>query len=392
MDRNASEKKKIMYVVTKSNWGGAQRYVYDLITSLPREGEGGMSFSEKSIAFGKSDNQQGLYRRINDIKDQEGINAIDIEELQRDIHLLKEFKIFLKLLRIFKQEEPDIVHLNSSKAGGIGALAARLSGVPKIIFTAHGWPFYEDKNFLIRSLIKFLSWVTVALSHFTIVVSEKDLHAFDNWPLTKRKIIRIYNGVRDKDGLEKTEALQELQERYNVRPGKILIGTVAELHRNKGLTYLIKAMKKLPQEVHLCIIGGGELERQLKKLVQNLELTQRVFFTGFVTDAAQYMRAFDIFVLPSVKEGFPFALLEAGTSRLPVVATTVGGIPEIIDHKQTGLLVPPKNTPALIDAISHLTTHPDEATVYGKNLAERVARDFSFNTTRRETIALYETP
>src|SRR5262249_35864065 len=123
------------------------------------------------------------------------IRTIFIKSFMRDISLGKEFGSFFELLKIFKDEKPDVVHLNSSKAGGIGALAARIAGIKKIVFTAHGWPFREARNPLIKLLIWKLSWLTALLSTQVICVSDFDLAQAKRMPFISHKAVRIYNGV-----------------------------------------------------------------------------------------------------------------------------------------------------------------------------------------------------
>ena len=165
----SSAKKKILFVITKSNWGGAQRYVYDLATALPK------TEFDVSVVFG----QKG---RLAEKLEQAGIKTYNIVSLQRDVSLGADLKSFFELRRLFKTVRPNIVHLNSSKAGGVGALAARVAGVKKIIFTAHGWPFWEDRNLVARAVIWFFSWTTALLAHKPIVISDYDLRVARQMP------------------------------------------------------------------------------------------------------------------------------------------------------------------------------------------------------------------
>ncbi|MEK7209245.1 MAG: glycosyltransferase, partial [Patescibacteria group bacterium] len=165
----AERKRKIIFVVTKGNWGGVQRYVYDLATALPSSrwtpvvalGQGSV-LAEKLAAAGIA------YRPL--------------PTLGRDVKISADAAAGRALYRLFKIEQPDIIHLNSSKAGLIGALAGRLAKVPKIIFTAHGWAFNEDRGQLARWGIKILHWLTIIASHQTIVVSEATKRQMARWP------------------------------------------------------------------------------------------------------------------------------------------------------------------------------------------------------------------
>ncbi|MDO8564480.1 MAG: glycosyltransferase, partial [bacterium] len=149
-------KTKILYVITKSNYGGAQRYVFDLATSLPKDE------CEAVVVLGAAQNGAPvLQEKLHGA----GVRTIFIPGLSRDISFLKELRVFRELMKVFKFEKPFVVHLNSSKAAGLGALAARLCGTPLIVFTVHGWPFFEERNPLSKLVIRLFSYITVLLSH-----------------------------------------------------------------------------------------------------------------------------------------------------------------------------------------------------------------------------------
>ena len=377
-------KKKVLYVVTKSNFGGAQRYVYDLARSLPRD------WYEVAVAFGGSGEKGAGAGDLAAFLSEAGVKTHFIRNFTRDIFFVKEAMAFFELLSLFNRERPDAVHLNSSKAGGLGALAARIAGVPNIVFTAHGWPHQEPRNLFARALIRLVSWFTVLLADHTIVVSEND---FKNAPsLWKRgSLVRIHNGVKADVPLKtRTDARHELQVFYDgpLARRDTWVMTVAELTKNKNIGSLIAALPDIP-EVVLVIIGNGELKDELKRLVRNADLENRVFFLGTVPHADTYLKAADIFVLPSLKEGLPYTLLEAGRAGVPTVATNVGGIPEIIEHEQTGLLVEPKDPHALAAALNRLIANEPFGKKLGAALKQKIQRDFSLDLMIKETQKLY---
>jgi len=370
-------KTKVFYLVTKGNWGGAQKYTFDLATSLPP--------SEFDVVVGF-----GVPAELKEKLDTKNIRTITIPELGRDISLLKDIRSFFALVRLFKEERPGAVHLNSSKIGGLGALAARFARVPKIIFTAHGWPFGEDRHAATKWTIKFFSWLTVVLCHTTITLHEKDLHALKYWPLTKGKVVKIYNGSHGFTGLSREDARGVLRRKHDVTAANTLLGTIAELHRNKGLPHLIEAVRRLPDSVSLVIIGEGEERKHLESLIRREHLSSRIFLPGFIPNAHSLIKAFDLFVFSSVKEGFPFALLEAGAAQVPIVSTDVGGIPEIIENKKEGLLVPPKNPSALAEAIHGLLNSKEDQERYTLAFAKKIKEKFDFETvTLPQTTELY---
>ena len=307
----SSAKTKVLYVITKGNWGGAQRYVFDLATSLPKH-----EF-EVAVAFGAPG-------RLSEELSKANIVTHPIASLQRDVSLSADIQSFFEMRKLFKKEKPDIVHLNSSKAGGVGALAARISGVKKIIFTAHGWPFWEQRNARARALIWIFSWLTALLSHTVIVISNYDLHVAERMPFVKKKLVRIYNGT----GPIEFGSGKEIR---NAFPhGVKITGTIGELTKNKNQKALIEQAKNNPT-MYVAIVGEGEDRAMLEQLIKKHNLESRVALFGFIP-ANEVLRGFDTFALPSLKEGLPYVLLEAKLAGLPIEASRVGGVGEILDN------------------------------------------------------------
>ncbi|MFO0718715.1 MAG: glycosyltransferase family 4 protein [Candidatus Paceibacterota bacterium] len=371
---------KILYIITKGNFGGAQRYVFDLATSLPRE-----TF-DVSVAFGQAGM---LAEKLRDAD----IKTIEIKSLQRDVNLLLDLKSFFELVKIFIKEKPDTIHINSSKIGGLGSLAGRVTGVPNIIFTAHGWAWNENRNAISKVAIKFLHWLTIVFSHKTIAVSENLAKQVTHWPFISKKIHVIHNGIAPFDLKDRAEARAALIKIYGgtITPEK-WIGTAAELHKNKGLDFLINAFSKIESEnpnSEIFIMGEGEERNNLEKLIAEKNLQDKIHLLGHVKDAKSYLKAFDVFTLTSRTEALPYSIPEAGLASLPVVASSVGGIPEIIENGKSGILIEKGNIEQIQKALSTLLN--DEATrqTYGRNLKEKVERQFLQKEMVRKTIALY---
>lgn len=305
-------RKKIFYVITKSNWGGAQRYVFDLATAL-------QNTFEVHVVFG----QEGLLAQKLRAT---GISTFPSKSLQRDVSIRSDIKSFFELWQLFRIEKPNIVHLNSSKAAGIGALAARLAGVPHIIFTAHGWPFAEKRNALWRLFAVLGSWATALLSHVVIVVSKNDFRVGKRLPLCSNKMHLIYNGIDLHMPFGSGERIR------NAFPSGVrIIGTIGELTHNKNQIALIEQAKNNPS-MYVAIVGTGEDYLFLKEKIDEYGLDTRVKLFGFIP-ADEVLRGFDVFALPSLKEGLPYVLLEAKVANLPILAERVGGVGEILDAK-----------------------------------------------------------
>jgi glycosyltransferase involved in cell wall biosynthesis len=376
--------KKILYVITKANWGGAQRYVYDLAVAAKEAGH------EVAVAYGSPGELAARLQAAH-------IPTFAIAGLGRDIRLFKDSAAFFSLLRIIRSFRPDVLHLNSSKIGGIGALAGRLVGVRKILFTAHAWAFNEERPWYQKISIAFLAWLTTVLSTHTIVVSTSMKEQIIRGPFVRRKVSVIPNGTRSYALLDKTEARRALAALHPALSVSDLahdvwIGTVAELHPVKGLPYAIEAIELLRKKypaIRYVILGEGQMRETLEKQITERDLRQNVFLLGRVEEAPLYGKAYDLFLLPSISEAFGIAILEAGLAALPVVATHVGGIPEIITSGETGTLIPAKDPAAVARALDALLADASLRHKLGVALKERVERDFSIERLARETFAQY---
>lgn len=375
-------RKKILFVITKSNWGGAQRYVYDLATSLDRN-----EFDPEVIVGGN-----GL---LKEKLEEAGIPVTSLHSMERDIDLKKEFISAKELFKIFREKKPDIVHLNSSKAGGIGAFAARLAGVKKIIFTAHAWAFNENREFVSKMAISFLHWLTVMLSHRTITVSEAVRDQIAHMPFVKKKMRVIHLGVAPFEYKTAEEAKHLLKTASGnlaaeTRPKELWIGIVAELHPVKGLLYAVDAIALLKEEypdLYLYIIGEGDQRASIERQITKRRLEGHVFLTGFIDNAKTYMKAFDIFMLPSLSEAFGYTLVEAGLAEIPVIATSVGGIPEVID--EAGIVVPSRNARALAEGLERLVSSKTARKKKGASLRKRALAEFSIEKMCEGTLDVY---
>jgi len=360
-------RKKVLFLITKATWGGAQRYVWDLMAHIPKDR------FEPILAYGE---RGALSEKL-------GCKAIEgyhLPALGRDIAVVSDIKSFFEIARVMRRIRPDVVHLNSSKAAALGALAGRILGVKRIVFTVHGWPFNEKRNELARVLMYLISWFTAFLSHEVIVVSRSDEAQGRNMRFVAKKVRYIPIGIEPPEFLSREKAREILA----VESG-LIIGTIAELTPNKGLLYAIEAISLLREQgvdASYAVIGEGEERIDLMERARDLRIADRVSLIGFLPDAAQYLKAFDIFVLPSVKEGMPYVLLEAAAAGLPIVATTVIN-PEVIERYEHIRAVPPGDPEALAAALLETMRERSEKELFPAQ------NDFSLSTMMRETVDLY---
>lgn len=380
---------KIVYLITKSNFGGAQRYVFDLALGAR---------AAKHDVVVCSGGEGPLIEKLR----AEHIRTRTIDALQRDISLPAEWKSFCVLIRILRDERPAVLHLNSSKAGGLGGLAGRIVNVfnffarrpqMRIIFTGHGWAFNEDRGDFERFVIGIAHWLTIVLAHIVIAVSEKTAEDIRKLPLVSGRVVVVHNGVTPVPLLSRDEARRRLHIPLEFSDETLVIGTTAELHKNKGLSYAITGIAQLlrlkPVHIRYVICGAGEEEQALQKQIHDLGLEGIVMLAGYQNESARLLAAFDVFLLPSITEAFPYAILEAGHAGLPIIASAVGGIPEAIDDLESGILIQPKNSGEVARALQYLIEHPEKRQHFGAQIMARVRERFNVEKMVEATLARY---
>lgn len=329
---------KILYIVTQADGGGAQKYVLQLAKHF-----------DGTIASGTESDNLFL-----DAKDA-GVKTVKLKYLKRKVNLFWDFLAFVELVKVIKKYKPDIVHLNSTKAGFLGSIAGKIAGV-KVIFTAHGFHFNEPLSPVAKQLSKDIERLASMFRDYIIAVSEADMNStVVNKIIPKNKISVIYNGIPELNFLTKDEARTKL----NLDKSKFIFGTVAGLYKTKGLDVLIDAISLLDKSIlnscRFVIIGSGPELKNLKLKIENLKLQSHIIMLGKIDNASNYLKAFDSFILPSRKEGFPYTLLEAMQASLPIIATNVGGNVEALG--QSAEIIDPENSHALKIAIIRILTN-----------------------------------
>ena len=380
-------KKSILYIITKSVWGGAAKYVYDLSSNL----SGG--FDVMVAAGGKG-------RFAKKIIGQK-IPYYRITNFQRTINPLRDFFAFFEILGLLFQLKPDVIHVNSSKAGGVVGLAGWIYRILtnrqiKLIFTAHGWAFSEDRPQWQIKLIKLSSQLTALFYNKIICVSDFDRqNAIKNKISSADKLTTIHNGIDLKtiSFIPRQKAQQKILGNKSLPADRLVIGTIAEWTKNKGLIYLLKAVEQIKdKKFDLILIGSGE-NPDKEKMYKLTEKHKNIHLIEFIPEAlnhiVDYLKAFDVFVLPSIKEGLPYTIIEAMAAELPIIATNVGGVPEMITDQENGLLVQPKDSQQLAEKIRYLLNNPEIAKAFAKKAREKAEREFNLEKMIKQTKELY---
>lgn len=331
---------KVMHFISSGGFFGAENVLINLVSNMDKNVYHPIV---AAIQDGRNPNLQ-VAERARELK-------IPVKVFQSKGRM--DFDTVSKLRRCLIAHKIDVLHTHNYKSDIIGALAVKNLNV-KLISTAHG---FTDVNRKVSSYEKLDRWFLKKYFHRIVVVAQSVLKELDS----NKKIV-IRNGIDVNKFKKSKDYAQETRSKLGIAPTEIVIGTVGRLSLEKNQKFLIDtAAKLLPQFPHLkvIIIGNGPEEESLKKHVRSLGIDKNIIFTGLIKNVVPYYRAFDIFTLTSLTEGVPMTVLEAMAAQTPVVATRVGGIPQIIAHGQTGMLVDSNNVNALASCFSALI--PNEA-------------------------------
>jgi glycosyltransferase involved in cell wall biosynthesis len=348
---------RVFQVITRMVRGGAQRVVQDLLDRLPRP-----EFEQTLVCGAESAPPE----------------AVRIPEMVREIRPTSDAAAVARLAELFLARRPQVVHAHTYKAGVLATVAARLAGVPAIIFTPHGHIFGKDARIpgVPEDAAKLgaLRWITraaQACAHRVTALSETDLAdqlALGLSPASKYVVVR--NGI-DFDRFDRPSAPR--------RDGEFVLGAVGRFTTEKGHRYLLEAFARVRRglpSARLVLVGYGELDAELRRQAEVLSVADGVTFTG-ERDSAEMLPAFDLFVQPSLYESQGIAILEAMAAGRPVVATDVGGVRDVVRDGETGLLVPSADPDALAAAILRLARAPELAARLAARGRENVRTEYS---------------
>lgn len=298
-----------------------------------------------------------------------------------------------RLTRLLVRERVTILQTHGARANFYGRIAGRLAGVPVIISTVHNSLKDYEVRSLKRWLYTYLLRLTLPLVHRIICVSDanrRDL--IDECPAVAAKTQTVYNGV-DLSAFPSQPDCQKVRQELGIRQGPVLV-TIARLTEQKGHRYLLQALPRLLETwPQLCcvFVGEGELQDVLQRMAIDLDVERACRFVGVREDITDILAAADLFVLPSLSEGFPFVLLEALAMGRPVVASRVNGVPELIEDRKTGLLVPPRDSQALAQAMRDVLSDPIAASKMGAAGRAVVQKRFTVDRMVANTTAIFDT-
>ena len=324
-------------------------------------------------------------------------NHMEVRTFKNMVQPLRPFKDTLALIDLtaFLRKNPyHIVHTHNSKAGFLGRLAAKLVGVPVIVHTVHGFAFHDEEPLWRQMLFRNLERLASRWSDRMIFISQPLIDwALKDHIVGEDKITKIYSGIQlDKFHPVKSEEKDQIRSKWSLQKEEAVVGIVSKLWEGKGHTVLIEAFKLLKEKIKdakLVIVGEGYLYDELFRRVGNNGLRDSVLFTGFQMDVSEIIATFDVAVLPSFFEGMGRVILEAMAMEKPIVASRVGGIPDLIDQGINGLLVRPGDARELADALERVLSDNGLAKKLGKEGRKKIKDQFSADVMVRSIEKLY---
>lgn len=356
----------ILFIITRSDAiGGAQVHVKDLAVSLQEDNH------KVLVLTGES----GIY---NEDLDQAGIESIACDSLKRAVNPIMDGKSLRYILYIIDQFKPDVIAAHSSKAGILGRLAAGISKVP-CVFTAHGWSFTVGIPEPSRSIYRWVEKLIVPLATKVICVSEFDRQIGLKARLNPEKLLTIHNGMKDITPDLKANLIQ-------VAPLKIVM--VARFDYPKDHLTLLEAFKDLDAE--LVLVGDGPNLPSVRQRVEQLNISHKVTFLGFRQDIAEILSTVKIFTLISKFEALPCTIIEAMRAGLPVIASDVGGINEIVLDGKTGYLVPREDIQTLRQKLEYLLHNEQARISMGILGRQKYESQLTFQHMYAKTLSTYQ--
>jgi len=375
---------RVAYILTPVDFGGAERVSLTFLKNvdrtlfdicpilLIRPWETGNIFIEKI----EKENYQ--YLTI----------PVALRPLKEGKDYFRVIRCFKMLFSILKGKNFDLVHTNGYFADIIGVPASRLLGIPHIA-TCHGF-ISNDRN--LKSYNK-LDIMALRFSKRIIAVSEGIKNNLISSGVKRQQVIVLQNAVElSMDDNMFLKHRDYVRNKYHIRKEEIVLGYIGRISEEKGLRYLMEAGSKLIHSgvpLKIMIVGDGPQKIEMARFAQQAGLQNKVIFAGFQKDIETWLPSMDIFVLPSLTEGTPMALLESMACGIPVIATAVGGVPQIVDSGKNGILVSPAKTEEIVSAILNIITNKDLHKKLSEAGKETIRNRFNLNKWVNEIESIY---
>ena len=314
-------------------------------------------------------------------------------EIARGINPIKDFFSLLKMKKIIREGKFDLVHTQTAKAGFIGRLAAMLENAPIIIHTAHAWPFHALLPNWKKKYFLYLEKIAEKWCDAIIVDSrEVKRYGLSFKVAPENKIHQIYMGI----DLERyrpcaDEQKKKWREQLNIPTEKIIVGAISRLVNDKGIETIIDCANLLKENknIEFYILGEGEQRERFEKIIADKGLNDKVHLLGYINDIFPYLQSFDIFFLPTLREGFGVVFAEAQACGIHIISSKIAPLDEVIAENCSGFLYPPGSIQQFVQAILKLED-ADLRKEIGEAGINHVKKHFDIQMINEQTFNLYQ--
>jgi glycosyltransferase involved in cell wall biosynthesis len=367
---------RVLRVIARLNMGGPALHVAYLTAGLAERGyettlvAGSLARGEDSMAF---------------VADELGVEVTRLDELHREISPVRDAIAVVKLARLIRRLRPDILHTHTAKAGAVGRMAALLAGgarPPIVVHTFHGHVLhgYFDpvRTAGFRALERWLARSSTALVAVSPQVRD-DLVALGVAPAGKFAVVRLGIELEGRVAAER-DGRGETRRIMGIAPERFAVGWIGRMTGVKRTDDVLLAVLRLREQgvdACLCLVGDGPDRDHVERRAHDLGLMRHTYFLGYQQDVGPYYAAFDAMILPSVNEGTPVSAIEALAAGRPVVATRVGGVPDVVRDGEDGFLVEPGAVDELAARLALLAADPELRARMGAAGRERVLARYS---------------
>ena len=382
-----SEPTRILRVIARLNMGGPALHVSYLTKGLETRGyhttlvAGKLARGEDSMSY---------------VADELGVEVVPLVAMHREVSPVYDPVAVTRLVGEIRRVRPHILHTHTAKAGAVGRAAALLAGdarPPVIVHTYHG---HVLRGYFDPVRTQFFRETERALARHTnrlIAVGPQvrdDLVELGVAPAEKFSVIRL--GIDLDSRVLTVDRRAEFRRLFGIPEDRFVVGWIGRMTAIKRVPDILAAFKALRDrgvEATLCLVGDGPDRDAVEQLASDLGIVRDILFVGYQRDVAPYYAFFDAFLLPSANEGTPVVAIEALASERPVVATRVGGVPDVVDDGEDGFLVEVGDIPALADRLEQLARDPELRARMGKTGRERVVPRYRVERLVDDVDALY---
>lgn len=361
----------VLFIITKSEIGGAQTHLMEVVRYMHRAGH------DVSVVTGTTGWLTNELAAI-------GVYYEILPDLIREINPAKDIKTINSICHILEDKQPDIIHCHSSKAGIVGRIAGAIKNIPAV-FTAHGWAFTSGVSPVKRIIYTAIEHMMLGITSKVICVSEFDRQLAKRWFLHNyNRIVTVHNGIVDKKFISST--VRE----YSLPLNLVSVARFSHQKNNMELIRAVERINKLYSDsLQLNMVGDGPLLSEAQTYVTSHKLENDVHFLGSRTDVDDILNQNDIFCLISNYEGLPISIIEAMRARMPIIASDVGGVNELVQDEVNGFLIPRGNISELVDKLKYILEHKKLIKSMGEASRKIYEEEYTADRMNQKILSVY---